>query len=43
MIKKCSFPCKNKVLSPGVGVGEGRTNVVAPGVAVCDRCVRGVT
>lgn len=31
-----------QVLSPGVGVGEGGTNVVAPGVAVCDRCVREV-
>ena len=31
-------------LSPaGVGVGEGKADVVAPGLAVCDRCVRGVT
>ena len=32
-------------LSPGVGVGVGEeeTNVVAPGLAVCERCVRGVT
>ena len=29
-------------LSPGVGVGEGETNVVAPGLAVCVTGVLGV-
>ena len=32
-----------RFLSPGVGVDEGETNVVAPGLAVWDRCVKGVT
>ena len=31
------------ITPPGVGVGERETNVVAPGLAVCDRCVGDVT